>query len=385
VPDFDLLRQIGQGGFGHVWVGRNRTTGRLRAVKLIPLRGAGRADPAAREIVSLTHLEGRVGREHPNLLTIHHVGKTADHLFYVMDLADDASGAATSFDPAYQPATLENRLASGLLPPHECLRCTRQLLAGLACLHAAGTVHRDVKPSNCLFVEGQLKLGDFGLLTEADRQASRVGTRQYMPPDGRMDTRADVYAAGLVIYEMLTGLPADRFPCVGERVREFGKTPEMARLNRLVLQACQPDPSDRFRDAPEMLAELHAAERPAATRRGRSRRRRVVWVGCLVIAMAAAGWALWPSPPRTVRVNFITEPFEATICLDDELLLKPDGRTPYRTPCTVNDVPARAHHALFKREGLPDLDAGQVDFAETREIVVRWGARQQSGKVTRGE
>jgi hypothetical protein len=55
--------------------------------------------------------------------------------------------------------------------------------------------------------------------------------------------------------------------------------------------------------------------------------------------------------------------------------LKPDG-TPYRTPCTVPDVPARVHHAVFKREGAADLDAGKVDFTETREIVVRWKSEQ---------
>lgn len=371
IPDLDLLRRIGEGGFGQVWLARNRTTGRLRAVKLIALRRAGRADPADREIVSLTHLEGRVESEHPHLLTIHHVGKTADHLFYVMDLADDASGTRAASDPDYRPAALDNRLAGGPLAPDACLRYARQLLEGLACLHGAGMVHRDVKPSNCLFVDGQLKLADFGLLTEADRQASRVGTRQYMPPDGRMDTRADVYAAGLVIYEMVTGLPADRFPCLGERVGQFGKQPPLAMLNRLVLKACQPDPKERFSNARDMLDELTAGERPIAVGGGRARRSAAVAIACLAVAGAAAVWGLWPEAPEKVNVNFITEPFEATIYLDGRPLVAPDG-TPYRTPCTVPDLPARVHHAVFKRDGLADRDVGHVDFSRTREITVRW-------------
>ena len=94
VPDFDLIRPIGRGGFGQVWLARNHTTGHLRAVKVIPFHTPGATDPAGREIMSLSRLETNVGRHHPNLLTIHHVGKTADHLFYVMDLADDASLSA---------------------------------------------------------------------------------------------------------------------------------------------------------------------------------------------------------------------------------------------------------------------------------------------------
>ena len=79
VPDFDLIRPIGQGGFGRVWLAANRTTGHLRAVKVIPLRQRGATDPAGREITSITRLEANVRRQHPNLLNIHHVGQTAAH------------------------------------------------------------------------------------------------------------------------------------------------------------------------------------------------------------------------------------------------------------------------------------------------------------------
>ncbi len=165
IPDYDLIRPIGEGGFGRVWLAANQTTGRLRAVKLIPLRRSGTTDAAGREIVSLTRLEANLGHRHQNLLGIHHVGKTADYLFYVMDLADDISGRSawdcceglisqknsntlsshqptlpgphpnplpkgegTSTEPLpkgegiyeYQPATLRKRLESGPLDPKEC-------------------------------------------------------------------------------------------------------------------------------------------------------------------------------------------------------------------------------------------------------------------------
>ena len=72
-----------------------------------------------------------------------------------------------------------------------------------------------------------------------------------------------------------------------------------------------------------------------------------------------------------MRVNFITEPFEATIQLDGVPLLKPDG-TPYTTPCTIPDLPAGSHRIVFQRPPLPDLDAGRVDFRDSRDIEAHW-------------
>jgi len=379
VPDLELIRPIGEGGFGQVWLGRNRTTGRLRAVKLIALHHKGRADPAGREIVSLTRLETRIGSHHPNLMDIHHVGKTDDYLFYVMDLADDVSGSAISCDSSYRPATLEGQLADAPFAADDCFRHASQLVAGLASLHEAGMVHRDVKPSNCLFVDGELKLADFGLLTDADRQTSQVGTRGYMPPDGRMDTRADVYAAGLVIYEMITGLPAERFPSLGEAVHELGKNPVLAVLNRLVLKACQPNPDDRYRDARGMLADLEVAKPKTAEGSRRSTISMAVSAACVVVTLAAVAWAVWLTRVPRVTVNFISDPLEATIYLDGETLPSPEG-SPYQTPCTILNLPARSHHVVLKHNTLGELEVGHVDFADTREIVATWSPEPSTGK-----
>jgi serine/threonine protein kinase len=387
VPDFELIRPIGQGGFGQVWLATNLTTGHLRAVKVISLRNSGatgypQAGPAGREITSITRLEDRVHTRHPNLLDIQHVGQTAEHLFYVMEPADDVSGSPASAEASYRPATLQSRLESGPLPPEECERYAGELLTGLAHLHAAGMVHRDVKPANCLFVGGQLKLGDFGLVAEADPQVSRVGTQKYMPPDGRMDTRADVYAAGLVIYEMLTGLPAESFPRLGATAAEIAASPSLGRLNRLVLRACQPDARERFEDAREMLAGLKSCEPGRGGERAGSGRRMLAGAGAAgVLALAVwAGVWWWPdrtSPPAfpehpaRVHVNFITEPFEATIYLDGRQQLQPDGR-PYTTPCTIDDLPAEVHQVEFA-QGPDRREAGRIDFATVRQIEFRFG------------
>jgi serine/threonine protein kinase len=374
IPDFNLIRRIGAGSFSEVWLARNRATGALRALKLIPLRRAGQADPAGREIASLIRFEANVHVRHPNLLAVHHVGRTADHLFFVMDPADDASGRPASDEAGYQPATLDRRLAEGPLPADECLRCARQLLEGLACLHDSGMIHRDVKPANCLFIGGSVKLADFGLLTEAGRQISCLGTLTYMPPDGRMDARADVYAAGLVLYEMITGEPADRFPRLGREARRVAESPILAGLNRVALEAGDPDPERRFRDARQMCEAVAAVEREAASPAGPSRRppRRAILAAGAAVLLAGGTWALWPVRPPRVDVNFITEPFEATIHLDGRQLVQPGG-APYRTPCTVPQLDARVCRVTFKREGRPDLDAGELDFARVREIRARWG------------
>ena len=348
IPDFDLLRLVGEGGFGQVWLATNRTTGRLLAVKLIPLRQNDRSSAAMREISSLTRLETNSQCRHESLLGIHHIGKTADYLFYVMDPADDVSGDSASERPDYRPATLQSRLENGPIPPETCLDYARQLLAGLASLHSAGMVHRDVKPGNCLFVGGRLKLADFGLLTESHPLVSRVGTQKYMPPDGQMDRRADVYAAGLVMYEMLTGFADRSFsksrPAVAGAERESLFRPIDGRCFGGIANASRPPASA---DARKMLAALEASSRTPF----RLPRRRIL-TACIAIFLLATMAAAWHCLPRRVDVSFITVPYEAHVFLDGVLLVDPSG-TPYATPCTIGGLVACTREVSFECKGQP--------------------------------
>jgi serine/threonine protein kinase len=365
-----LIRSVGRGGFGEVWLASNRTTGHLRAVKVIPANRPDAVDAAGRESASLARLEPRLLR-HPNLLAILHVGRTTDDLFYVMEPADDVSGGPASRDPGYRPASLESRLAEGPLTPEQRERYACQLLEGLSRLHEAGMVHRDVKPANCLFVEGDLKLADFGLVTEAGPLVSRVGTQKYMPPDGRMDSRGDVYAAGLLLYEMISGLPADCFPRLGERADEVVRSPLLSALMRIVLRACQPDPQDRFRDARQMLGELTSCRNEAAPPPARRRWTMAGFAMTILLLVAMLAWRA--TRPPLVNVNFVTYPFEATIYLDGVLVVDANGKA-RTTPCSVEGLPARAHQVVFRHERWGNLEMGHFDFARRRQIVGHWSS-----------
>ena len=379
IPDFELIRAIGRGGFGQVWLARNRATGLLRAVKVISRSSVGAVDPAGREVVSITRLEAIRHRHHPNLLDIQHVGQTDDYVFFVTDLADNVSEQGGSFADDYVPATLEGRLRSGALSADECVECARQLLEGLASLHEAGMVHRDVKPANCLFVDGTLKLADFGLLTEADSHTSRIGTQAYMPPDGRMDARADVYAAGLVIYEMITGHCVERFPQLADRADDVGADAALSALLRVCLDACQRGPEDRFADASVMFAALERSIDGAAEPVW-SLRRVSIAVACVLVA----GVLVWggmrvfdraavqvPAATSRVHVNFVSYPFGATVLLDGETVLDEEGQ-PATTPCTIEGLPACSHDVVFRYGDLPDLEMGAVDFGGQRQVVGAW-------------
>jgi hypothetical protein len=178
---------------------------------------------------------------------------------------------------------------------------------------------------------------------------------------------------GLVVYEMITGFPPDSFPSLGPRGQEVGRSSTLQSLNQLVLEACDLQSHRGFENAQEMVARLEAllSQRHHTVRRT-LRVSAVGATGCLLLGLLAAlGWRWWSNPLPRTYVNFITEPYEATICMDGTVLTKPDG-TSYTTPCTVPDLTAKIHHVVFQHTGLEDLDLGSVDFAETPEITARW-------------
>ncbi|MCP4455639.1 MAG: protein kinase [Planctomycetes bacterium] len=328
--------------------------------------------------MSITRLEASMRSQAANLLHIHHVGKTDAHLFYVMDLADDVTGGPPSKDPDYQPATLKNRLSHGPMASETCLAHARQLVTALASLHSTGMVHRDVKPSNCLFIDGELKLADFGLLTQSHTLVSQIGTHGYMPPDGHMNMRADVYAAGLVIYEMVTGLPADSFPHLDKQAEHIAANPILRQLIRLTLEACQGDPQKRPEDADQLLSELNRIDDLCESPVPKYPKRIVLVALSLAIVLIGILASILFIPRAAKPINFITEApfFEATITLDGKRLEKPDG-TPYTTPCTIPNLKPGVHQVILEHPKGGDLDLGYIDFAQARQIIGRWPSESQ--------
>ena len=262
VPDHELLRQVGRGSYGEVWLARN-VMGSFRAVKVVYRASFDSERPYEREFSGLQKFEP-VSRTHPGLVSILHMGRNAqDGYFYcVMEVADDIARGQTIEPENYQARTLAREAAKrGRLPLAESLDLGMALAAALGHLHSHGLIHRDIKPSNIIFVNGIPKLADIGLVTQIGTKATFVGTEGYLPPEGPGSPGADLYSLGRVLYEISMGQTQEQFPELPSRLRELPDAAGLMSLNALVVKACAPQAAKRFRSAEEFgaaLAELRA-------------------------------------------------------------------------------------------------------------------------------
>jgi WD40 repeat protein len=314
IPDHTLLRPIGRGAYGEVWLARN-VMGALRAVKVVE-RGQFDSDrPYEREFAGIQRYEP-VSRSADGLVHVLHVGRNdaEGYFYYVMELADadgerekrrkDAA-ESTSLSPSppffpaqYSPRTLRSDLKRlGRLPVPDCLRVALDVAGGLARLHDCGLVHRDVKPGNIIFVEGRAKLADIGLVSTESEGRTFVGTEGYIPPEGPGSAVADLYALGMVLYEAATGYPPELFPKAPPEwfAEEAGR--ESLEFHEVVLKACEVAKEARYQSAEEMQADLALLQSGQSVRHLRAlekraaRTQRFAWVGAIVV-MAAVATAL---------------------------------------------------------------------------------------------
>ncbi len=306
VPDHTLVRRIGQGAYGEVWLARN-ALGAWRAVKFVRRSSFDDERPLEREFAGIQRFEP-ISRSHESQLNILHVGRAEDGFYYVMELADDMGRGQEIDEATYTPRNLRSELhRRGRLPAAECLRIGLALTTALEHLHKHGLVHRDIKPSNIVFVNGIPKLADIGLVARAEATLSFVGTEGFLPPEGPGTRPADIYSLGKVLYEISTGHDRHQFPELPTNIVELPDRADLSELNEVLLKACHRDPAQRYQTAAEMHADLALLEsgRSVLRLRGIERRLEVaqrVGVAILLLtALIAGGWWWQARQTRAVR------------------------------------------------------------------------------------
>jgi WD40 repeat protein len=295
IPDHQLLQCIGRGSYGEVWLARN-SMGVYRAVKIVYRKAFENERPFQRELSGIRKFEP-ISRSHEGFIDVLHVGinEAEGYFYYVMELGDDQS-AGQNFDPAdYLPRTLGKEISiHGRLPFQECLQLGLALSLALEELHKRGLVHRDVKPSNIIFVNGVPKLADIGLVADMDEARSYVGTEGFIPPEGPGTPQADVYSLGKVLYEASTGKDRQMFPELPTRLNTSAEPDGFWELNEVILQACRNDLAGRYRSAWDMHADLLVLANGKSVKRLKTLERRlanikrVAGIMALVVLVLAA-------------------------------------------------------------------------------------------------
>ena len=289
VPDHEIIRHIGSGAYGDVWLARN-VMGTYRAVKVVYRERFDDITPYRREFNGIEKYEP-VSRAAPSLLDILQIGEgdNGGYFYYVMELADDALARERAGDEStttvrkqaigdpenYVPETLSRVLFDRhTLPAIECVSIGLSLTQALGFLHENGLVHRDVKPSNIIFVNGEAKLADIGLIAEASEAHTMVGTQGFIAPEGPNSAQGDIFSLGKVLYEACTGKDRQQFPEPPSLVDNREDTEQMLELNAVILKASEHDAARRYASMGEMRADLELIQEGKSVRRSRLRKLR---------------------------------------------------------------------------------------------------------------
>jgi Tol biopolymer transport system component/tRNA A-37 threonylcarbamoyl transferase component Bud32 len=286
---YEIVSAIGKGGMGEVWKARDPKLARDVAIKVSAQQFNDRFEREARAIAALNH---------PNVCTLYHIGPN----YLVMEYIEGA--------------TLAERITEGPIPLEEALNIAKQIADALEAAHDKGIVHRDLKPANVkIRPDGSVKVLDFGLakagearevtpdsptMMPATQMGMILGTAGYMSPEQargkEVDKRADIWAFGVVLYEMVTGkrlfegeTVSDTLAAVLTREPDWTHVP--AKVQRLLRRCLEKDPKRRLRDISGAELLLEDVAPPAAASRGR-----LPWIaaaGVLAIALCVALWAPW--------------------------------------------------------------------------------------------
>lgn len=310
IPDHEVLRKIGGGAYGEVWLARG-VTGAMRAVKVVWREDFEDERTFEREFEGILRFEP-ISRDHPGLVNVLHVGRSPDRhsfYYYVMELGDDIHHGREIHPVEYEPRTLRadsKDTKAKLFPIDQCLEVGLRLSEALGHLHERGLAHRDVKPSNVIFVGGKAKLADIGLVA-ARGQRTFVGTEGFVPPEGPGSAQADVYSLGKVLYEIATGKDRLDFPELPDELPTGEEKKKWLALNRVICDVCEPQLSKRtISTAAELADALRRIQR--GKRRRRSRGAGVLMT--LAVLLAGSGFLAWKFIERETFVGWVSSLFQ---------------------------------------------------------------------------
>jgi WD40 repeat protein len=299
IPDYRLLRAVGRGAYGEVWLARS-VTGIYRAVKIVHRANFNDDYPFEREFAGIKRFEP-VSLGQDSQVSILHVGRNNDagFYYYVMEIADDIETGEEIFPDRYVPKTLkELRARRQRLPASEAVDISLALTRALAHLHVNDLVHRDIKPSNVIFVHGIPKLADIGLVSATDTSQSYVGTEGFVPPEGPGRATADIFSLGKVIYEISTGQDRKDFPRLPDDLNTFTDKRALLELNEVVIKACEADVQRRYATAEAMREDLLLLQAGRSVRRLHVMERQFALVAkygvaATIVTALAIGGFLW--------------------------------------------------------------------------------------------
>ena len=292
VAHYEIVERLGQGGMGVVYRAVDLRLKRTVALKL--LRARSNDDERAKERL-LIEARAAAALDHPNICTIYEVGES----FIAMGF--------------YEGETLAQLLRRGPLAPSLALDYASQIARGLAAAHERGIIHRDVKPGNIMITAtGVVKLLDFGVARMVDVDASQEsvtpGTIVYMAPEQvtsrAVDPRTDLWALGVVLYEMCTGarpFGGDHAGAVLYAILHDSPAPAEipAHLDVVVQRLLTKDPEQRYRNAEALLRDLAPASSvTSSVRPARRWRRHAAWSGVTALGIVAL-IAAWPGAPSS--------------------------------------------------------------------------------------
>jgi len=354
VSHYKIVDKIGEGGMGEVYQAKDLKLGRNVAIKVLPEEFAKDTDHVARFQREATLL---ASLNHPNIAAIHGLEESGGTQFLVLELVEGE--------------TLRDRIKSGPIPVEESLKLALQIAGALEAAHEKGIIHRDLKPANVKVTpDGMVKVLDFGLAKayageRADLNLSNpptvsnaatqhgviLGTAAYMSPEqarGKtVDKRADIWAFGCVLFEMLTGHPtfsgndvSDILAAVIRSEPEWNDLPANLHMRlREVLERClEKEAKNRYHDISDVKADIQriltdpsgVLVQPVEIIEPRNRLRLVLpWVAIAIILGAiiagVAVWKLKPTPPQE-PLNVSRFLIEAAGIGDyNGLTLSPDG------------------------------------------------------------